>query len=77
MCSKKKASEKNSEVSIPTSLFKKIEKLIEGSEFVDVSDYVTYVLNEVLEENQEEVESLTEKDEEKIKARLKALGYVD
>lgn len=34
-----------------------IQKLIEGTEFAEVSDYVTYVLNEVLEENQDKVES--------------------
>jgi len=37
-----------------------------GTEFTSVSDYVTYVLSGVLGE-----------DEEQIKARLKALGYID
>ncbi|HDN62386.1 MAG TPA: CopG family transcriptional regulator [Candidatus Bathyarchaeota archaeon] len=64
------------EVSIPVSLFKKIEERIRGTEFSSVSDYVTYVLRELLS-GEEEEEALSEEDEEKIKARLRALGYID
>ncbi|MCD6530419.1 CopG family transcriptional regulator [Candidatus Bathyarchaeota archaeon] len=64
------------EVLIPVSLFKKIEERIRGTEFSSVSDYVTYVLRELLSEEEEE-EVLSEEDEEKIKARLRALGYID
>ena len=63
-------------IPIPTLLFEKIKERIKETEFVSVSDYVTYVLNEILSEDEEE-KPLTEKDEEKIKERLKALGYLD
>ncbi|MCD6529221.1 CopG family transcriptional regulator [Candidatus Bathyarchaeota archaeon] len=72
----KTGKEEFTEVSIPTSLFKKIEERIRGTEFSSVSDYVTYVLRELLNEEEEE-EVFSEEDEEKIKARLRALGYID
>jgi Arc/MetJ-type ribon-helix-helix transcriptional regulator len=78
MSRKKKTSEKSfADVSIPTSLFQKIEEQIKGTEFTSVSEYVTYVLREVLTENEENTESSTERYEEQIKERLKALGYID
>jgi Arc/MetJ-type ribon-helix-helix transcriptional regulator len=71
-----KEKKKFSKVLIPTSLFKKIEERIRGTGFSSVSNYVTYVLEEVLSEGEEE-ETFTKEDEEKIKARLRALGYID
>ena len=35
-------------VSLPTVLFEKIKKRIEKTEFTSVSDYVTYVLRELI-----------------------------
>ena len=72
----RKEKEKFAEVLIPTSLFNKIEERIKGTGFSSVSSYVTYVLKEVLSE-EEEVKTFTKEDEEKIKARLRALGYID
>ena len=65
-------------ITIPASLYEKIEKRIEGTEFSSVSEWATYVLKEVLAnlEEEEKEESLTKKDEERIKERLKALGYL-
>ncbi|KXB05131.1 CopG family transcriptional regulator [candidate division MSBL1 archaeon SCGC-AAA261O19] len=65
---------KSKSVSIPPELFKKIEDRIEGTGFDSVSEYVTYVLREVVEE--EEEEEFSEEDEEKVKERLRALGYL-
>jgi Arc/MetJ-type ribon-helix-helix transcriptional regulator len=67
-------------VSIPTTLIEKIKKRIQDTEFETVSDYVTYVLREVLEETEEEEkkgETFSKEDEEKVKERLRALGYLD
>jgi Arc/MetJ-type ribon-helix-helix transcriptional regulator len=64
-------------VSIPTPLFKKIEERIKGTGFTSVSSYVTYVLREIVaEEDAEEEEPFTEEDEERVKERLRALGYL-
>lgn len=64
-------------VSIPTPLFKKIEKRIKGTGFTSVSSYVKYVLREIVAEEEEEKEPFTKEDEERVKARLRALGYID
>lgn len=78
MKQKKEASEKRlTDVSIPTSLYEKVKEKIEGTEFASVSDYVTYALKEILAEKEEEEESFTKEDEEKIKERLRALGYIE
>lgn len=65
-------------VSIPTPLFKKIEERIKGTGFTSVSSYVTYVLREVVSEEEEEKgEPFSKEDEERVKERLRALGYLD
>jgi len=68
-------------VSIPVQLAEKIEKRIEGTGFNSVSSYVTYVLRQVLssieEKEKKEKEVFSKEDEEKVKKRLKALGYLD
>ena len=64
-------------VSIPAPLFKKIEERIKGTGFTSVSSYVTYVLREIVsEEEEEEEDPFTEEDEERVKERLRALGYL-
>jgi len=65
------------DVSIPTSLYKKIEEKIKGSEITSVSSYVAKVLRESLSKEEGMKEALTKEDEEKVKKRLKALGYID
>ena len=65
-------------VSIPTPLFGKIEERIQGTGFTSVSSYVTYVLREIVaEEETEGDEPFTQADEDRVKARLRALGYID
>lgn len=66
-------------VSIPESLYEKIESRSQGTGFESISEYVTFVLREVIEdeEEEEEEEDFSEEDEEKVKERLKALGYMD
>jgi len=78
MTESKKTTErkKSTTISIPTPLAKKIKERIKGTGFTSVSEYVTYVLREILVEKEEE-EPFTKEDEERIKARLKALGYID
>lgn len=64
-------------VSIPTSLVKKIEESIRGTEITSVSSYIAKVVLEALEKPTAEPEVFNKEDEEKIKERLKALGYID
>ena len=64
-------------VSIPTSLHKKIEEFIKGTEYGSVSSYVAKVLRESLSKAEPETEVFSKDEEEKVKERLKALGYID
>jgi len=70
---------KHTTITIPKLLFEKIKKRINKTGFTSVSDYVTYVLREVMssleEEKKEEV--FSKEEEKKVKERLKALGYLD
>jgi Arc/MetJ-type ribon-helix-helix transcriptional regulator len=65
-------------ISIPTPLAEKIKKRIKGTGFTSLSSYVTYVLREVLSGMEEEhEEAFSKEDEERVKDRLRALGYLD
>ena len=74
----KKDEKKFTTISIPTPLAEKIKKRIKGTGFTSLSSYVTYVLREVISGmDEEEEEAFTKEDEEKVKERLRALGYLD
>jgi Arc/MetJ-type ribon-helix-helix transcriptional regulator len=64
-------------VSIPTSLHQKIEEAIRGTEINSVSAYIVKIVRESLSKEQEAKEVFSPEDEEKVKERLKALGYID
>jgi metal-responsive CopG/Arc/MetJ family transcriptional regulator len=64
-------------VSIPASLYQKIEEMIKGTEVSSVSSYITKVLRERLSQETKAGEAFSKEDEEKVKERLKALGYID
>jgi Arc/MetJ-type ribon-helix-helix transcriptional regulator len=73
-----KEEKKYTTISIPTPLAEKIKKRIEGTGFHSISSYVIYVLREVISGIEEEKEEVFSKeDEEKVKDRLRALGYLD
>jgi len=67
-------------VSIPIPLIKKIKERMKGTGFPSVSSYVTYVLRQVIssiEEDKRTKEAFTKEEEEKVKQRLRDLGYID
>jgi Arc/MetJ-type ribon-helix-helix transcriptional regulator len=73
-----KDDKKYTTISIPTPLAEKIKKRIKGTGFNSLSSYVTYVLREVISGMDEEPnEAFSKEDEEKVKDRLRALGYLD
>jgi Arc/MetJ-type ribon-helix-helix transcriptional regulator len=67
-------------VSIPKVLAEKVKERMKGTGFTSVSSYVTYVLRQVLssiEEEERSKEAFTKEEEEKVKRRLRDLGYID
>ena len=65
-------------VKIPKSLYDEILKRVKESngEFEDAEEYITFVLSEVVKEEDEEENVYTPEEEEEIKRRLKQLGYL-
>ncbi|MFX0073669.1 MAG: ribbon-helix-helix domain-containing protein [Candidatus Hermodarchaeota archaeon] len=67
-------------VSIPKPLAEKIKEQMKGTGFPSVSSYVTYILRELLSAKEEEKkvkEAFTKDEEERVKERLRRLGYID
>ena len=72
--------ETKTSITIPLILHEQIKEKIRDTEFNSVSSYVAYILRQVLSrmENEEtEDNKLSERDEEKVKERLRKLGYID
>lgn len=65
-------------VSIPVTLYNKVRELIKDTGFTSVSQYVTYILREVVAAHEEakSAEPFTEEDREKVIERLRRLGYL-
>ena len=74
---KEKSKEKYVNIPIPKSIVEKIEKRIKQTDFDSVSSYVSYVLEEILSDDEEEEPVFSKEDEERVKERLRALGYLD
>jgi len=66
-------------VSIPVTLYRRIRELIEGTGFTSVSQFVIYILREVIssmEDDKLRSQSLPEDEKLRIIERLKKLGYL-
>ena len=65
-------------VPIPAELYDAIDQRVKETEFTSVEEYVTFVLEEVLKDDDDEDEiAFSPEDEEEVKKRLRALGYLD
>jgi len=67
-------------VSIPKILAEKIKERMKGTGFSSVSSYVTYILKQVLSsigEEEKSKQAFTKEEEDKVKKRLRDLGYID
>ena len=62
-------------VFLPDDLYHKIGERVNATEFNSVDEYVIFVMEEVLKD--EEEQALSKEDEEEVKKRLKALGYLE
>ncbi len=61
-------------ISIPSDLYKIIEEKLSESEAASVEEYIVQLLKEKFPLPEED---LSQDEEDKIKERLKALGYMD
>jgi Arc/MetJ-type ribon-helix-helix transcriptional regulator len=69
--------EETNTITIPTEMYRQIVDKIKGTDIASVEDYVKNILQKSLEDTQPKEQELSEEDEEKVKERLKALGYMD
>jgi Arc/MetJ-type ribon-helix-helix transcriptional regulator len=77
---KKRKEEGKKAVFLPAELYAKIEGRVHATEFQSVEEYITFVLEEVLGEegeSEEEGPTFSEEEEEEVKKRLRALGYLE
>lgn len=63
-------------VFMPAELYSKIEERAKGAHFGSVDEYVKFVLEEVIKEEDGE-SAFSEEEEREVKKRLKDLGYLD
>jgi len=64
-------------VYLPAELYDRIDERAKATGFGSVEEYVTFVMEEVLKEDEEEERPFTKEEEEEVKKRLRALGYLD
>jgi Arc/MetJ-type ribon-helix-helix transcriptional regulator len=69
-------SSKYTTVSIPKELAEKAKNHIKDTGFSNLSDYVTFLLREIVSAKGEWDGAKTEDDKEVVKRKLKALGYL-
>lgn len=62
-------------ISLPDDLYHKIEERVNVTAFNSVDEYVIFVMEEVIKD--EEEQALSKEDEEEIKKKLKAFGYLE
>ena len=64
-------------VSIPAPLAKKVKELCEGTGFTSLSSFVVYVLRQIVSEKDLDDPGFSKRDEERVKQRLRSLGYIN
>ncbi len=63
-------------IRLPRAIIEKIEGRIKGTGFASPAAYVAYVLGEVLAGDSDGEQGFSPEEEEQIKEKLRALGYL-
>ena len=63
-------------IKIPRPLYNRIKKIVEGSGFNSVTDFVVYVLRDIVSSKETDDEQLSKDELMAIRKRLKSLGYL-
>lgn len=64
-------------IKIKKSLYEQILKEAERSGFNSLDEFFEFILEQLVESEGAEEASLSEEEEEKVRERLRALGYID
>ncbi len=63
-------------VKIPRPLYRKIQQVVEGSGFNSPTDFIVYVLRDLMGEAEEHDNEFTQEELDVVKRKLKNLGYL-
>ena len=63
-------------VKIPRPLYRKIQQVVEGSGFNSPTDFVVYVLRDLMGEADEQPMEFSQEELDEVKRTLKNLGYL-
>jgi len=64
-------------IKIPRPIYENLSKIIEGSGFNSVTEFIVYILRDLISSRSVKMEPSLSRDEiEMIKKRLKSLGYL-
>ena len=66
-------------IKIPRPLYRKLQTLIQGSSFSSATEFIVYVLRDIISEKgiPADKDELTPEETKAIKQRLRNLGYLD
>ena len=63
-------------VKIPRPLYRKIQQVVDGSGFNSPTDFIVYVLRDLMGEADEATTDFTQDELDDVKRKLKNLGYL-
>jgi len=63
-------------VKIPRPLFRKVQQVVDGSGFNSPTDFIVYVLRDLMGDAEEHPRELTQEELDGVKRKLKNLGYL-
>jgi len=63
-------------VKIPRPLYRKVQQVVEGSGFNSPTDFIVYVLRDLMGEAEEHLSAFDSEELDEVKRKLKNLGYL-
>lgn len=63
-------------VKIPRPLFRKVQQVVDGSGFNSPTDFIVYVLRDLMGDAEERPREFTQEELDGVKRKLKNLGYL-
>jgi len=63
-------------VKIPRPLYRRVQQVVEGSGFNSPTDFIVYVLRDLMGEAEEHPREFTQQELDDVKRKLKNLGYL-
>jgi Arc/MetJ-type ribon-helix-helix transcriptional regulator len=63
-------------VKIPRPLYRKVQQVVDGSGFNSPTDFIVYVLRDLMGEAEDHPREFTQEELDDVKRKLKNLGYL-